>query len=336
MTDSRFHVYIGIVTYNSALLMRKCIDAALKQRYAPITIVVLDNNSHDKIDRVLARYGDKTRFIKSTKNLGFGGGHNKIIQSVHVGKSDYYMALNPDAILDRDCVSKLIEGARRNNADWATGKLYQDYNTRVLYSVGHAIHRDGYAFNIGYGHQDTGQYSDEREVFGAAGAAALYKGSMVQAVSVDGKFFDPALFMYYEDVDVDWRARLLGLHCWYIPNAIVHHRGGLFPSHLEAGVLVNRFVSVVKNAYWIDLVVYNAPIILLHSIIRLIITPKVGVQIILQLFRSAQYALFHRTQSKISRSDLLAWFARSVQEDSGVPITHRQRMFAFIRRHKHK
>jgi len=316
--------------------MRKCIDAVLRQSYKTVTVIILDNNSVDDIDQIIKHYDKKIVFIKSRLNYGFGGGHNRIIQSVQLQKQDYYLALNPDATLDSNCVKALVEGARKHRADWATGKLYKDFHTNTLYSVGHAILRDGYAFNIGHECKDEGQYSDVREVFGAAGAAALYKGSMIQAVSVSGNFFDPALFMYYEDVDVDWRARLLGLHCWFIPNAIVHHRGGLFPSHLEAGVLVNRFVSVVKNAYWIDLVVYNAPIILLHTIIRLIITPKVGVQIILQLFRSAQYALFHRTQSKISRSDLLAWFARSVQEDSGVPITHRQRMFAFSRRHNQK
>lgn len=336
MTDSRFHVYIGIVTYNSALLMRKCIDAALKQRYAPITIVVLDNNSHDKIDRVLARYGDKIRFIKSTKNLGFGGGHNKIIQSVHIGKRDYYMALNPDAILDLDCISKLVEGAGRHNADWATGKLYRDYNIRVLYSVGHAIHRDGYAFNIGYGHQDTGQYSDEREVFGAAGAAALYKGSMIQAVSVSGNFFDPALFMYYEDVDVDWRARLLGLHCWFMPEARIYHKGGVFPEHLEGEVLVNRFLSIIKNAFFLDLFTYNLPVMTIHVAVRLVVTPFIGAQIVLGVLRGLPQVLLYRSHSRATRSEMLRWFMSAKREISYVPLSVWQRVCSFVNRKLNK
>ncbi|MBP9814106.1 glycosyltransferase family 2 protein [Candidatus Woesebacteria bacterium] len=325
-------VYIGIVTYNSAELISICIDAIFRQSYEPITVVIMDNDSTDNIERIVKRYGKKVTFIRSAQNLGFGGGHNKIIRSMRLRGDDYYLALNPDAILDPDSIKKLVYGARKHNADWATGKLYKDSRTHTLYSVGHALRRDGYAFNIGHDVRDNGQYNKSREVFGAAGAAALYKGSMVQSVSNSGNFFDPSIFMYYEDVDVDWRARLLGLRCWFIAGAVVYHRGGSFPAHLEAGVLVNRFLSVIKNAFWMDLVFYNGPSIFIHIITRFILTPKVGMQIVSQFYRKAWDGLFHRSKSRASRRDLLVWFARASQEGSGMPMTIVQRASAFFHR----
>lgn len=325
-------VYVGIVTYNSAALMRACIDAVMRQTYAPITVVVLDNNSKDLVEKVIKQYNKKVIFIQSTRNLGFGGGHNKIISSIPLRASDYYLALNPDALLDSHCVKILVGEATKRGADWATGKLYRDMGSLVLYSVGHAMCRDGYTFNIGYGHKDKGQYDQTREVFGAPGAAALYKGSMVRAISESGCFFDPSLFMYHEDVDVDWRARLKGLRCWFIPGAKVLHNGGSFPSYLEAEVLVNRFVSIIKNAFLIDLVFYNIPNILIHIMFRLIVTPKIGVQIIVQLSRKLWPALLHRTRPVVTRDEIFDWFAHTPNEQAGVPITITQRLSMFVRR----
>ncbi len=325
-------VYVGIVTYNSASFIHKCIHAVLRQSHKNITVIILDNNSVDDIDQIIKRYDSKIIFIKNAHNIGFGGGHNKIIRSVKLQRDEYYLALNPDAILDPDCIKKLVEGARRHNADWATGKLYKDIGTHTLYSVGHAMNRDGYAFNIGYGNRDSGKYNIAREVFGAAGAAALYKGSMVQAVSVSGNFFDPALFMYYEDVDVDWRATLLGLHCWYVPNATVYHPGGTFPAHLEADVLANRFLSIIKNAFWKDLVFYNFPVICVHVIARLIFSPKVGIRIVMRLLKDTSGALRRRTKAVIARQIVQWLFTNASQEISNSPTTLAQRMRAFVGR----
>ena len=37
--------------------------------------------------------------------------------------------------------------------------------------------------------------------------------------------FDTAFFLVYEDVDLSYRAQLLGARCWYTADAIVHHAG---------------------------------------------------------------------------------------------------------------
>lgn len=38
--------------------------------------------------------------------------------------------------------------------------------------------------------------------------------------------FDEDFFMWYEDVDLSFRARLAGYECVYVPTAVIYHVGG--------------------------------------------------------------------------------------------------------------
>ncbi len=69
----------------------------------------------------------------------------------------------------------------------------------------------------GAGELDHGQFERMEYVFGATGAAALYRRSMVDDVSVNGEFFDEQFFAYREDADLAWRAQLMGWRCVYTP-----------------------------------------------------------------------------------------------------------------------
>jgi GT2 family glycosyltransferase len=58
-------------------------------------------------------------------------------------------------------------------------------------------------------------------VFGACGAAFMIRRDAFERLGgFDGRFF-----MNFEDVDLSYRARLLGLRVWYAASAIVRHAG---------------------------------------------------------------------------------------------------------------
>jgi GT2 family glycosyltransferase len=92
-------------------------------------------------------------------------------------------------------------------------------------------------------------------VFGATGAAALYRRAMVEDVSVEGEFFDEDFFAYREDADLAWRAQLLGWKCLYVPVAVGWHERRVTPERFSQLPLVinwhsvkNRFLMRLKNA----------------------------------------------------------------------------------------
>ena len=121
------------------------------------------------------------------------------------------------------------------------------------------IRKNRRAFDRGQGENDMGQYDIVEEVFGASGAACLYRKTMLEDIkySSDDEYLDELFFMYKEDIDLSWRARLLGWKCMYTPDAVGWHyrRWGTgkrkdIPKSLRRHSLKNRYLMMLKNERW--------------------------------------------------------------------------------------
>jgi GT2 family glycosyltransferase len=109
-------------------------------------------------------------------------------------------------------------------------------------------------FDRGWNEPDDGRHARAEYVFGASGAAALYRREMIADIALDDGFFDPDFFMYREDADVAWRSQLLGWHCVYTPEAVAYHVRSVVPAArpsvpaiLKMHSVKNRFLMRVKN-----------------------------------------------------------------------------------------
>jgi GT2 family glycosyltransferase len=75
---------------------------------------------------------------------------------------------------------------------------------------------------IGHG-EPADRFTASAEVFGADGAAALWRTAALRDCAVAGAFFDENLPGWGCDADLAWRARLFGWRSLYAPEAVVHH-----------------------------------------------------------------------------------------------------------------
>jgi GT2 family glycosyltransferase len=107
----------------------------------------------------------------------------------------------------------------------------------------------------GAGLNDHGQCDRRELIFGATGAAALYRREMIDDISVDGEFFDEDFFSYREDADVAWRAQLMGWKCLYVGDArgwhvrrVTPERRKQLPGEINWHSVKNRFLMRIKNA----------------------------------------------------------------------------------------
>ncbi|MGE5619841.1 MAG: glycosyltransferase family 2 protein [Sphingomonadaceae bacterium] len=99
-----------------------------------------------------------------------------------------------------------------------------------------------------YSEEDTGQYDRQEEVFAGCGAAMLLRRAMLEDVGL----LDEDFYMYYEDMDLSWRARRRGWKILYVPGAVVRHVHAassvewspFFVYHVER----NRLLMLAKNA----------------------------------------------------------------------------------------
>ncbi len=237
-------VTIIIPNLNGRQHLAYCLPSLLEQRYRDYEIVLVDNGSTDGSIEFTQRSFPGVKIIASKRNLGFAGANNLAIRAT---TSPYIVTLNNDTRVDRNWLDEMVRVAERDqNIGMIACKILYMAEPHLIDSAGLEIDLVGMARNRYNGLANPAE-TEPYEVFCPAGAAALYKRAMLDEVGL----FDEAFFAYCEDMDLGWRARLMGWKCVYVPTAVVYHyhsatsgQGSQFKRYL---LTRNRIWTVVKN-----------------------------------------------------------------------------------------
>jgi GT2 family glycosyltransferase len=251
-------VSVTIVTYNSGRFIKRCLESVLAQRHLRREIVVIDNASTDGTVDILEQFEDRCTIVYNDENIGFAAAQN---QAIAISRGDWVLTLNPDLLLLPDFIQALVDASSLNpRIGTVCGKLlailasFDLPDKPLVDSTG--IYFTPMLRHLDRGSQevDNGHFLNHEYVFGATAAAALYRRTMIDDVSIDGEFFDPDFFVYREDADVAWRAQLLGWRCIYTPHARGYHVRNVLPGNrraLPAAInmhsVKNRFLMRIKN-----------------------------------------------------------------------------------------
>lgn len=251
-------VSVLITTHNSAAVLPACLNSLAQQDYQPVEVIVVDNASKDGTRALLKPLEGKYRIIYNETNLGFAASQN---QALRHAQGEWILSLNPDVMLSRDFLTELIGAAEKlPRVGIVCGKLLRwdpkgnPALTHVVDSAGIYFMRNLRHLDRGSEEIDRGQFDQPAYVFGATGAAALYRWDMIEDISVAGEFYDEDFFVYREDADVAWRAQLMGWRCLYTPRAVGWHvrrvtpaRFKGLPSEIRCHCVKNRFLMRAKN-----------------------------------------------------------------------------------------
>jgi GT2 family glycosyltransferase len=268
-----FMVSVTIVTWNSAKHLDECFVALALQDYHDIEVIIVDNASEDGTRDCLRKVEAKYRVIYNDKNVGFAAGQN---QAIRASRGDWILCLNPDVVLSPYFVTRLVAaGERHPEVGTVCGKLLrwqpstrqmrresgksaselEPRKTNIIDSTGIYFTPTMRHLDRGAEEIDRGQYDREQYVFGASGAAAMFRRSIIDDVSIEGEFFDEDFFAFREDGDLAWRAQVLGWKCLYTPAAVAWHVRRVTPERRKDLPLVinwhsakNRFLMRGKNA----------------------------------------------------------------------------------------
>jgi GT2 family glycosyltransferase len=242
-------------------VIERCLDAVRRQTYTPIDLIVVDNASQDGSTSIVERLTAPSERVPLDRNTGYSAAHNLAVSRSH---GAYYLALNPDVFASPTFVERLVAALERYpRAGAAGGKLLRPQTENDagpadgrdrLDSTGIFMLPSQRHLDRGAGEVDAGQYGRLEYVFGASGAAALYRRTMLTDTAIDGEIFDESFFAYREDADLAWRAQLLGWRCLYVPEAVARHvrrvtperRAGL-PAAINRFSVRNRFLLRLKN-----------------------------------------------------------------------------------------
>ena len=142
----------------------------------------------------------------------------------------------------------------RFRTDSLDGELVEELADDILDTTGMVGRRNWRVLDRSAESPARGTDLHDAYVFGASGAAAVYRRAMLDDVAFDGEFFDEAFFAFREDVDLAWRAQMLGWSCRYVPAALARHRRRVtpgrrrsLPSRINRLSVANRWRMIAKN-----------------------------------------------------------------------------------------
>jgi GT2 family glycosyltransferase len=243
-------VSVSIVTYESLRWIDRCLSGVFAQGDLVEEVLLVDNASTDRVAQHVRRWHPKVRVESLDYNAGYAAAHNRNFRSA---RGEFFLALNPDVRLAPGYLRNLLSAFSRDaRLGAAVGRLLIPGPERLLDSAG-ITPTPGRTRFIDRGRMEPAtRFGVEEDVFGACGAAALYRSAALREVSVRGEApFIERFFMYYEDVDLAWRLRNAGFRTRYVPLAeAVHQRGGSGASSqfIEYHLVRNRLWLTLRNA----------------------------------------------------------------------------------------
>ena len=228
-----------IPNWNGARHLPTCLDALRKQTYPALEIILVDNGSTDDSLPLLRRDYPEVVIIELAANMGLTVAVNRGIQAA---TGSIVIPLNNDTEVHPDWAQALAAAlASHPGAGMAASKMLLFDRREVLHSAGDSYRVDGTPVNRGVWQRDEGQFDRDTYIWGGCGGAVAYRQTMLDDIGL----FDEDLFMYCEDVDLNWRAQLAGYRCVFAPQAKVYH-------HLSAtggGVIASYFTG--RNTLWV-------------------------------------------------------------------------------------
>lgn len=217
-------IAIVVPSWNTLRFLPRCLESLSGQGIELETMIV-DNGSSDGSLEYLRR--ERVPHVALPENVGFAAAVNLGVART---TAPTVLALNADTLLEPDCLSPLLAAL---TADASLGgvqpRLVQleanEEGTSIeaarLYSAGQGLTADGRAVELAAGERQRPQHLRRREIFGVCGAACLLRRELFSELGG----YDESYFAFYEDVDLNVRARIAGWRFEYVPEAVVWHVG---------------------------------------------------------------------------------------------------------------
>jgi GT2 family glycosyltransferase len=214
-------VSVVIVTWNSGRFLPRCLASLVAQNHQDFEVLLIDNGSTDGcLEGVEEGWPSlKIKVELSGENKGFSAANNL---GARLARGKWLALLNSDAFPEPAWLEELLQAAKDNPefSIFASRQL-QANAPYLLDGAGDSLHVSGLAWRRFAGFPADRYGLEKEEVFSPCAAAALYLREVF--LMVGG--FDESFFSYHEDIDLGFRARLLGFRCLYVPGAVVHHVG---------------------------------------------------------------------------------------------------------------
>lgn len=265
-------VTVVIPNYNGKTLLENCIKTLEQQSLRDFKLFVIDNGSTDGsteltseiLDMEIVELGENTGFCKAV-NLG-----------IKKTKTPYAILLNNDTEAEPHFVEELLKGIKQSENIFSGSAMMLDFRKRdIIDNAGDFYVPLGWARARGKG-KPASSYEKEADIFSSCGGAAIYRMELLQKTGL----FDERHFAYLEDVDLGYRAKIMGYRNRYFPAAKVYHVGsattGTRYNEKKVFLAARNSVFVVYKNMPLGQKIINLPFLLLGVLIKWLFFVKKG------------------------------------------------------------
>ena len=246
-----------IVCHNSEPDLARCLDALEAGTLRPAQIRIVDSGSDNTayLEALPARPG---LVCLRENNIGFGAGNNRGFAALPA-EIPYVLFLNPDCFVRPDTLERaaaLLEadtglaavGPRLLGVDRPSGVA-----NGLLDSTGLVRRWYGRWQDRGQGEPDDARYMEPEDMPALCGACLFCRRSALEAAALGpGLVFDPAFFLYKEDIELSLPLRKRGFRLLYHPDLrALHCRGWqdrtVMPQHLKRVACANEIRLYLRH-----------------------------------------------------------------------------------------
>jgi len=205
-----------ITNWNGSKLLRECLPTVLEavrfDHHHFYEVMVIDDCSNDNSLGILADEFPEVRTEQTPQNLGFQEANN---YAVKLAESKIVMPMNNDIKLDPKALHYLAQHFDNKDIFAVSGKIFAFDQTTFLYG-----NRGGY-FQKGHFHLYEKPPEDDSQTLFACGGAFMVNRQKYLDLGGFDSMYHP---LYYEEIDLSYRALKRGWKVHYEPQSIAYHK----------------------------------------------------------------------------------------------------------------
>ena len=267
-------ISVIVISYNSASFLEKNLSSLIHQTVPFNRIVVVDNQSTDNSVDIITGFETSCPYLHTIAldyNSGYARGANIGIRFIAAGSTDpshLVLVANADTIFEKNFNETVIAKFQQDPELCLLSPLILRFDKHTVDSAGQSCSKSLHPVEIGFNQPLDQVDITEKTIFSVCGAATIFRKHALEELKVqlnedpEGDYYDEDFFIFWEDFDIGWRARLLGMKTLFCPEArVYHYRSATLernawarfslamarPAFIKYHLVKNRYLALIKN-----------------------------------------------------------------------------------------
>ncbi|HMB25834.1 MAG TPA: glycosyltransferase family 2 protein [Patescibacteria group bacterium] len=206
--------------------LSECRQSLQEQSYKDFKVFIVDNASSEDSEKYLKQKYPEAEIIPR-KDGNYAAANNAGIKKAREQGIDLYVIANMDTRFDRFWLENLVkafEGAKNPGMVQSKILLYPEdgnFNKAKINSLGNELHYLGFGFTRGYKKSDSADRPEISRIKGyASGCSYITDRKVVDKIGL----YNEEYFMYHDDLEMGWRAKLAGYEVYLADKSVVYHK----------------------------------------------------------------------------------------------------------------